>query len=236
MQTAPYAPDRAALDVCGRRRSPATYPAFHRGRPPANRGQKYPADPPTIPEIVALLDACPTATTVGARNRALLVVLWRTGLRCSEALDLTEQDLDPRARSVLVRAGKGGKRRLVGMDDLGWTELDPWLAQRRQLPVGPLFCIVQGPTTGRRWNGSGVRRMIVSAARVAGVRRRMHPHGLRHAHACELAREGVALHIIQRQLGHSNPGTTAIYLGGIAPVEVIDAIGARPTPTVPALM
>jgi len=55
----------------------------------------------------------------------------------------------------------------------------------------------------------------------AGVRRRFAPHQLRHAHALELAREGVSLNIIQRQLGHANLGTTSIYLQGIDPEEII---------------
>ena len=51
--------------------------------------------------------------------------------------------------SVLVRRGKGGRRREVGMDAWGWEQLDPWLALRETLPVGALFCILHGPTRGR---------------------------------------------------------------------------------------
>jgi integrase len=97
------------------------------------------------------------------------------------------------------------------------------LARRpsRQLPVGPLFCIIDGPTRGRPWSGADVRTGFRRLAAHAGVRRRFAPHPLRHAHALKLAREGVPLNIIQRRLGHPNLGTTSIYLLGIDPEEII---------------
>jgi site-specific recombinase XerD len=76
----------------------------------------------------------------GRRVRAIIVVLWRGGLRVYEALELTESDLNPRRGSLLVRHGKGGKRREIGMDDWGWEHLRPWLEDRVQLPVGPREC------------------------------------------------------------------------------------------------
>jgi len=124
------------LDAAGRRRSPATMPEFHAGRPPRNKGIRYPADPPTVEEIVAVMGA--TGDTMhGRRLRGLIVVLWRAGLRIHEALALTEADLDPRRGSLLVRRGKGGRRREVGMDDWAWEQLAPWLADRVKLPIGP---------------------------------------------------------------------------------------------------
>ncbi len=104
------------LDAAGRRRSPATMPGFHSGRAPRNKGRRYPADPPTVEEIVAVMRQAGT-TPHGLRMRGLIVVLWRAGLRIHEALALTEADLDARRGSVLIRRGKGGRRREVGMDD-----------------------------------------------------------------------------------------------------------------------
>ena len=66
----------------------------------------------------------------GWRLCALVVVLWRDGLRIQEALALAEPDLDPRRGSLLVRNGKGGRRREIGMDAWGWEQLHPWLAAR----------------------------------------------------------------------------------------------------------
>jgi site-specific recombinase XerD len=68
----------------------------------------------------------------------------------------------------------------------------------------------------------------------AGIRRRFAPHQLRHAHAVELAREGVALNVIQRQLGHANLGATSIYLQGIDTEEIIAIIHARRAPMMSA--
>ena len=75
---------------------------------------------------------------------------------------------------------------------------------------------------------------VPSARRPAGVRRRFAPHQLRHAHAVELAREGVPLNVIQRQLGHANLGTTSIYLQGIDTEEIIAAVRARRAPMMSA--
>jgi site-specific recombinase XerD len=191
------------LDVAGHRRSPATMPGYHRGRPPRNKGEQYPADPPTVEEIVAVM------RTVGDRAdshrlRALIVLLSRAGLRISEALALQESDLDPTRSAILVRRGKGGKRREVGMDRWAWNQLEAWMEIRRDLPMGSLLCVIHGPTAGRRWEASAARKQLHRAAASAGVRRRFAPHQLRHAHAVEMAHEGVPLVVIQRQLGQTS--------------------------------
>jgi len=105
----------AVLDAAGRRRSPATMPGYHAGRPPRNKGQLYPADPPTVEEIIAVMRAAGDDRH-GNRLRALIAVLWRGGLRIQEALQLAERDLDPRRGSLLVRVGKG-----VADARSGWT-------------------------------------------------------------------------------------------------------------------
>ena len=89
------------------------------GRPSAQQGVRYPADPPSVEEIVAVMRAVGDSVH-GRRLRGLIVLLWRAGLRISEALALGEPDLDPRRGLVLVRRGKGGRRREVGMDDSAW--------------------------------------------------------------------------------------------------------------------
>jgi site-specific recombinase XerD len=170
----------------------------------------------------------------GWRLRAMIVMLWRGGLRVQEALALSEHDLDPRRGSVLVRRGKGGRRREVGMDAWGWENLRPWLAGRLELPAGPLFCVINGPTRGRPWSAAAVRAEFRRHAAEAGIRRRFAPHQLRHAHAVELAREGVSVNVIQRQLGHANLGTTSIYLQGIDIEEIISTVHARRAPVMSA--
>src|SRR5438270_10175100 len=137
------------LDCAGRRRSPATLASFHQSHPPRNKGLRYPADPPTVEEIIAVMRTAGDDPD-GLRLRGLIVVLWRAGLRISEALTLSETDLDPERGAILVRCGKGSKRREVGMDRWAWDQLQPWLALRPTLSVGALFCILRGPTSGRR--------------------------------------------------------------------------------------
>ena len=128
--------------------------------------------------------------TDAVRLRGLIVVLWRAGLRISEALALNDSDLDPSRGAILVRRGKGGKRREVGMDRWAREQLSPWLQLRAALPVGALFCVLRGPTRGRPCAPAGVRSQLHHAAARAGVRRRFAPHQLRHAHAVEMSRGG----------------------------------------------
>src|SRR3954470_514469 len=109
------------------------------------------------------------ATVHGLRTRALIVLLWRAGLRISEALALAESDLDRGRGAVLVRHGKGGKRREVGMDPWRWDQLAPWLECRVELPVGALLCIITGPTCGRPWSGAAARHTLRWLAAQAGV-------------------------------------------------------------------
>src|SRR4029078_9724682 len=116
---------------------------FRAGRPPRNKGHRCPADPPPIEEIVAVMRAAGEGRHA-RRVRGLIVVLWRAGLRIHEALALNESDLDRRRGALLVRRGKGGRRREVGMDEWAWEQLEPWSTARVALPVGPLFCIITG--------------------------------------------------------------------------------------------
>jgi len=87
---------------------------------------------------------------------------------------------------------------------------------------------------GREWSSAAARAALRDAAVAAGVRRCFGPHQLRHAHAVELAREGVPLNVIQRQLGHANLGTTSIYLQGIDTQEIIATVHARRAPMMSA--
>jgi integrase/recombinase XerD len=94
------------------------------------------------------------------------------------------------------------------------------------VPVGPLFCVIDGPTRGRAWSASAARVELHHLALKAGVRRRFVPHQLRHAHTVELLHEGIPLPLIQRQLGDSHLSTTGTYLEGINTEEIISAVRA----------
>lgn len=166
---------KVLLDAAGHPRQPVTLTGHHAGRPPRNKGRRYPADPPTVEEIVAVMRECGTDPD-GTRLRASIVVLWRAGLRIGEALALTESDLDARRGSILVRHGKCDTRREVGMDSWAWDQLEPWRELRTTFPVGPYFCVIHGPTAGRNWEPSSARRQLAHSAAAAGVRRRFAPH------------------------------------------------------------
>ena len=117
------------------------------------------------------------------------------------------------------------------MDAWAWSAIEPRLAARIKLPVGPLFCVIDGPTRGRGWSATAARVELRHLAIMAGVRRRFAPHQLRHAHAVELMHEGIPLPLIQRQLGqHSHLSTTGTYLQGIPSEEIISTVHARRAP------
>jgi integrase len=124
------------LDSAGRRRSPATLPGFHSGRAPRNKGMLYPADPPTVEEIVGVMRHA-SEDPHGWRLRAMIVVLWRGGLRVQEALGLSEQDLDLRRGSVLVRRGQGRSSARGWHGRVGLGEPAALARRARRAPGGP---------------------------------------------------------------------------------------------------
>jgi integrase len=132
-----------------------------------------------------------------------------------------------------VRHGKGDRSRIVGIDPAAASLLGRWIEVRgaRGIPrSAPLFCTLGG----RRLHDRYVRALLPRLARRAGIEKRVHPHGLRHTHAAELAREGVPVNVIQAQLGHRSLATTDRYLRHIAPRGAgapdarADLAGARP--------
>jgi site-specific recombinase XerD len=147
-----------------------------------------------------------------------------------EARALPETDLDARHRSILIKHGTNDKRREVGMDAWAWSALAPWIADRTGLPVGPLFCVIDGPTHGRALSAARSRSSWAGSHATPRARRRFAPHQLRHADAVELLHEGIPLPLIQRQPGLSYLSTTATYLQGIDSEEVISAVHPRRAP------
>jgi site-specific recombinase XerD len=173
-----------------------------------------------------LLKATSTRGSSGLRNRALIVVLWRAGLRCSEALHLQPKDIDTEAGTVRVLHGKGDKARLVALDDEALAVLGRWMERRGTLGHNgrqPVFCTLKGGSLRSNY----VRAMLARIGAKAGLEKRVHPHGLRHSFASGLAQEGVTIPVISSALGHASVATTAVYLGHISPRQVIDTLRAR---------
>ena len=176
-------------------------------------------------EVEKLIAGCSPRCPTGLRNRALIAVMYRAGLRVSEALALMPKDVDEEAGTLRVLRGKGSKARTVGMDAQGFAMLTRWMERRKELANGhnPIFCTLDGGKMATAY----VRNLMRRLGKKADIGKRVHAHGLRHTHACELAREGVQLTIISKQLGHSNVGTTSRYLDHLEPQQVVDAIRAR---------
>jgi site-specific recombinase XerD len=193
-----------------------------------NKGRRFPPEPLSAGEVRQLLAVCDTARLTGLRDHALLAVMWRSGLRCSEALALRPSDVNYDRGTIRVLCGKGGKSRTAGVDNAALAVIGLWADARSVAGIGdgPLFCSIQR-NPGHPMNPRYVRALVARLAVKAGISHRVHPHGLRHTHAVELAREGMPVPLISRQLGHSNVATTDIYLAGLYPSEVIERVRAR---------
>ncbi len=190
------------------------------------KGRKLPGEVLRREEVAALMRACSTRAPTGRRNRALLALLYRSGLRISEALALKPRDLDAKAGTVRVRRGKGGKARTVGMDAEAFDVLARWLDTRKGLGINgthPVFCTLKGGPVAAAY----VRSLLPRLARKAGIDRRVHAHALRHTLAVELVREGISVEHIRKQLGHASLSTTAKYLAGLSPEETVQAMRGR---------
>jgi hypothetical protein len=221
------------LDVAGHRRSPATKPGYHRGRRPRNKGERYPADPPTVEEIVAVMRTI-NDRPHGHRLRALIVLLWRAGVRISEALALQESDLDRSRGAVLIRRGKNGKRREVGMDRWAWEQLDAWLEVRRQLPIGAVLCCDPRTDGWTPLGGLGGAQTVASCRRRCGCET---PVRAAPTSACSRSRDGARRRSAGRDPASARPRQPRDHQrlpAGIDSSEIVSTVHGRPSPTISA--
>ncbi len=197
------------------------------GRGSASRARPVRRLPPEVlgpVEVANLLRACAGTEYGAVRLRAMVVVLYRSGIRISEALALRPRDMDLRAGWIRIMHGKGDRSRVVGMDPRACSVVGEWLLARGTQDASvPVFCT----QTGKAMGTSYARRLLTELGRRAGIDRRVHAHGLRHTHAAELRGEGVDIGIISKQLGHRSILTTIRYLDHIAPVAVVQAMRGR---------
>lgn len=181
--------------------------------------------PPVTPvEAMQLLDASSPSTSTGLRNRALIALLWRVGLRPGEALALSVDDVDAAARAVRTAD------RVAGMDDIAVREIAAWAERRAEADLpssGPFISTLRGKPLSQAY----VRELLPRLAERAGLDSRVHAMGLRYACAAELAGEGVPTEIIEFQLGIRPQSAVARYLPTPADEDVIAAMAARPAPS-----
>lgn len=162
-------------------------------------------------EVEALLDAPDVGNPEGLRDRAMLEVLYATGLRVSELVGLQPDQLSL-AQGLARVVGKGGKERLVPLGDEAVRWVERFLADARPVLLGGRPCDALFPT--RR--GQGMTRQafwyrIKKHASAAGIRQALSPHTVRHAFATHLVNHGADLRVVQLLLGHSSLSTTQIY-------------------------
>jgi len=195
-------------------------------RTPANKGKKYPAEVLSEDEMEILLRVPSKRAPTGVRNRALLYVAYRGGLRLSEALSLKVKDVDTDNGQGQIRVlhGKGRKSRTVGLPDDACLAINTWLEKRKKIGLNckhPLFPTLKG----KPLKASYVRALMKRLGKKAGIDKRVHYHGLRHTCAYRLhVIKGTPSAIVQQALGHSSLHTTDRYLAHVAPIDVVDAM------------
>lgn len=184
------------------------------------------ADLPSREEIERLIAACSRRAPTGRRNASLLAVAWRCGLRAGELVALMPKDVDLEEGRIIVQRGKGGKRRVVGLDGGTAALIERWLISRRKLRVGrdaPLFCTLAGGAIDTSYLRHAVKRLALRA----GIERRVHPHALRHRFAVDLIQDGADLLVVQRALGHASAAVTSTYLSRIGADDSVAFVRER---------
>lgn len=165
----------------------------------------------TADQVDALMAMPNLDVPTGLRDRALMELMYRTGLRVSEACAIHLRDWRQRDRQIHVRpeVGKGGLEAYVYLDDVAEDFLQRWKAVRRGFAAGKphLFTTLAGNALDRR----DVWEMIVRRAAKAGLGH-VHPHMLRHSFATSLLADGFNVREVQRLMRHADLRTTAIYL------------------------
>ena len=166
----------------------------------------------TVDEVDQLLAGCPGDDPAALRDRALLELLYSTGARISEAVGIDLDDLDARARTVLLR-GKGGKQRLVPVGRTALAAVEAYQVRGR-----PALATRGRGTPALLLNARGARlsrqsafHVLRSAAETAGVTREVSPHTLRHCFATHLLAGGADVRVVQELLGHASVATTQLY-------------------------
>jgi len=166
-------------------------------------------------EVERILEQIDTSTEVGLRDRALIELLFSSGLRVSELVNLNRDHINTKRREFMVR-GKGQKDRPIFLSESAANHVDNYLYKRLDnLP--PLFLsysrnnIVNNSGDYRRLTARSVQRVINKYTRAAGITKHVSPHTMRHSFATDLLMNGADIRSVQSMLGHSNISTTQVY-------------------------
>ncbi|MEO5950803.1 MAG: site-specific tyrosine recombinase/integron integrase [Candidatus Saccharimonadales bacterium] len=166
-------------------------------------------------EVERLLDTIPTDDETGLRDRAIIELLFSSGLRVSELVNLNRDHINTKRREFMVR-GKGQKDRPIFIGEAAAARVDAYLAARLDnLP--PLFLSYSRNNMSsmggdyRRLTSRSIQRIISKYARIAGITKHVSPHTMRHSFATDLLMNGADIRSVQSMLGHSSITTTQVY-------------------------
>lgn len=225
------------------------------GRPSPYFEGSLPAELLTPAEVAAIIGGCSSRSRTGIRNRALLTLLYRSGIRISEAIGaparpvrhfrghgnvmkiqaarpaippLRLADVDQGERTIRVLHGKGNKATTRYYHESADDTLARWIDTRKAMGLrgGPLFCTLNGGPLQAQY----VRGLLKRLAAEADIDKRVHPHGFRHTFAVELRRSGTDIAVISKLLGHSSIAVTARYLDHLTNDEAAKGLAAANLP------
>ena len=203
-----------------------------KGAPSPRKGKTYPPEVLTSEEVRALLAQCSRRYPTGIRNRALITLLYRSGLRISEALGLRPADVNFDEHSLRLLDTKSGDAQTRGFHPSADDALMRWADKRRELTIGnhgrKLFCTLDGGPLSDRY----VRDMLKRLAAKAGIEKRVHPHTFRHTFAAQLEARGLTISEISLLLGHGGAATTEKYLRGLTNHQAVEALSSLSLPDI----
>lgn len=164
-----------------------------------------------ISEVEALIMAPDDKNIIGIRDRAIMELLYSTGMRVGELLTLDLSDIDLQNSLVKVK-GKGKKERILPVGKMAMVALNDYLFKRNELnPERFLQAVFLSERGNRLPDAKSIRRRIEKYAQIAGIKKKITPHTLRHSFATHLLNAGADLRSVQELLGHSSLSTTQIY-------------------------
>lgn len=214
--------------------------------PPNAKGKgSYPGQVLTADEVAALVGQCSRRAPTGIRNRTMITLMYKSGLRVSEALGVRAADIDMDTREIRLQKTKSGTPQVRWFHRSADDAMARWIDTRKQLGLrngrctcsvaadeppctAHLFCTLDnGPVSDRY-----IRDMMKRNAAKAGIDHRVHPHALRHSFAWDLAKRKVPVAVISKLMGHSSIAITARYLDHLTNGEAGEALAAIDLPEI----
>lgn len=161
-------------------------------------------------DVSKLLNAYDTSNYIGVRNSLILELLYSTGIRVSEIVNIKIKDISNIDRTIKI-SGKGNKERIVYFGNICLNLINLYLKNSyNRLNINNLEYLLLSKT-GKKINDREIRKIVDDAAIIAGIDMKISPHVLRHTYATHMLNEGADLRTVQELLGHENLSTTQIY-------------------------